>query len=416
MLAPLADGVSRIRGLSDGADVEATAAAMRALGAELGPTPNPGEWLQVEGPTHLTAPVGTIDCGNSGTTARLLLGLLTGLSVTAKLDGDSSLRRRPMARVVDPLRRAGAEFNELGEPGRLPMAISGGALKPIEHRSEVASAQVKSALLLAGLTAGVPVSLIEPGPSRDHTERMLRAMDVGVRSERLGASRHVSLEAGVDRLRPLELTVPGDVSSAAFLLALATLSEGGRGGGGASLRIEGVGLNPGRTGFLDMMKAMGADIESTVTGESGDEPVGEIVARPSSLVGAELPPEWVPTLLDELPILACLAARAVGKTTVRGAGELRVKESDRIAILCRNLSSLGVTVEEYADGFAIMGSEMPLRGRIVTAGDHRMAMAFGVLSVLPRNEIEIDDRVCAEVSYPGFWKDLDRVAAGEGSG
>ena len=297
------------------------------------------------------------------------------------------------------------------------MAISGGALKPIEHRSEVASAQVKSALLLAGLTAGVPVSLTEPGPSRDHTERMLRAMDVGVRSERLGAGRHVSLEAGVDRLRPLELTVPGDVSSAAFLLALATLSEGGGGGGaGAILRIEGVGLNPGRTGFLDMMKAMGADIESTVTGESGDEPVGEIVARPSSLVGAELPPEWVPTLLDELPILACLAARAVGKTTVRGAGELRVKESDRIAILCRNLSSLGVTVEEYVDGFAIMGSEMPLRGRIVTAGDHRMAMAFGVLSVLPRNEIEIDDRVCAEVSYPGFWKDLDRVAAEEGTG
>lgn len=182
------------------------------------------------------------------------------------------------------------------------------------------------------------------------------------------------------------------------------------------MRIEGVGLNPGRTGFLDMMKAMGADIKSTVTGESGDEPVGEIVARPSSLVGAEVPPEWVPTLLDELPILACLAARAVGKTTVRGAGELRVKESDRIAILCRNLSSLGVTVEEYADGFAIMGSEMPLRGRIVTAGDHRMAMAFGVLSVLPRNEIEIDDRVCAEVSYPGFWKDLDRVAAGVGTG
>jgi 3-phosphoshikimate 1-carboxyvinyltransferase len=405
MLAPLANGTSRICGLSTGADVKATAAAMRALGVDAARVPDDDEPLEVTGPARLRSPDSLIDCGNSGTTARLLLGLIAGRAITATLDGDASLRRRPMARVIDPLRAVGATLRELGAPGRLPLEIKGGTLRGLEHQSPVASAQVKSALLLAGLAAGVPVTVYEPGPSRDHTELMLRAMGATIESERLPAGYVVFFEPPRSPLAPLDLTVPGDFSSAAYWIALAVL-----GGAQEGLRLDGVGLNPRRTGFLKALEAMGADINVTVSGEEAGEPVGEIVARPSSLSGIEVPPEWMPTLIDEVPILACVAALAEGVTEITGATELRVKESDRLATLQSNLARLGVKSTERADGLRIEGPSGPLSGRIETAGDHRMAMAFGVLGALQDNDVEIDERASAAVSYPAFWDELSQVA------
>jgi 3-phosphoshikimate 1-carboxyvinyltransferase len=309
-----------------------------------------------------------------------------------------------MARVVEPLSAAGAAVRALGAPGRLPIEIDGGALQPIDHESEVASAQVKSALLLAGLAAGVPVTVVEPGASRDHTERMLSAMGASLSVESVGSGQRVRLEPTDRPLRPLDMQVPGDFSSAAFWLSLGLL-----GGCGDGVVVEGVGLNPGRTGFLRLLLAMGASIETRSTGEQGGEPVGDVVARSSSLRALDLPSEWVPSLLDEIPIIACLAARAAGKTIIRGAAELRVKESDRIAALHDNLSALGVACRELPDGLEIEGSVRPLAGRVETRGDHRIAMSFGVLGALPGNTVAIDDRACVQVSYPGFWEELERV-------
>jgi 3-phosphoshikimate 1-carboxyvinyltransferase len=377
---------------------------MRSLGAESVRLPEADAEIEIAPPTRLCSPQAVIDCGNSGTTARLLTGLVAGHPITATLDGDDSLRRRPMARVVEPLSAAGAAVRALGAPGRLPIEIDGGALQPIDHESEVASAQVKSALLLAGLAAGVPVTVVEPGASRDHTERMLSAMGASLSVESVGSGQRVRLEPTDRPLRPLDMQVPGDFSSAAFWLSLGLL-----GGCGDGVVVEGVGLNPGRTGFLRVLLAMGASIETRSTGEQGGEPVGDVVARSSSLRALDLPSEWVPSLLDEIPIIACLAARAAGKTIIRGAAELRVKESDRIAALHDNLSALGVACRELPDGLEIEGSVRPLAGRVETWGDHRIAMSFGVLGALPGNTVEIDDRACVQVSYPGFWEELERV-------
>jgi 3-phosphoshikimate 1-carboxyvinyltransferase len=370
--------------------------------------PAAGVTLEISGPATFRSPEGTIDCGNSGTTARLLLGLLAGRPLTARLDGDASLRRRPMDRVADPLRAAGAEIRELGEPGRLPLQVRGGALRPIEHESPVASAQVKGALLLAALGARVPATLREPGPSRDHTERMLRAMGVDVETWAEDGGYRIRLEPPDGPLRPLDMTVPGDFSSAAFWIALALL-----GGAGPLLRIEGVGLNPRRTGFLGALAEMGAEVTVRVDAEAAGEPVGTIEVVPGSLRGVEVPPEWTPTLLDEVPVLACLAARADGTTVLRGVGELRVKESDRIRALRRNLTALGVACRELEDGLEIEGGAGPLRGRVETGGDHRIAMAFGILGAAPDARIDLDDPGCVAVSYPEFWTELRRIGGGK---
>jgi 3-phosphoshikimate 1-carboxyvinyltransferase len=402
MLAPLAAGTSHISGLASGADVAATAAAMRSLGVE--PRVGiDGSW-EIEGVARLKSCAEPIDCGNSGTTARLLTGLIAGSGITVSLDGDDSLRRRPMARVVEPLRKAGARVDETGEAGRLPLGIAPGQLTEIDHELEVASAQVKSALLLAGLAAGVPVRLFEPGRSRDHTERMLRAMGVAVESASVGPGRTVRLAPGASSLLPLSLTVPGDISSAAYWIALAVL-----GGCGDGVRVEGVGLNPGRTGFLRALEAMGARVSMENVREVAGEPVGDIWVEPSEVMGIALPEEWVPTLLDEVPILACVAAGARGTTTIRGVGELRVKESDRIAALCGNLSVLGVTCVEHEDGLEIKGAALPVSGGVKVEGDHRIAMAFGVLGALPGSQVQIDDPACVSVSYPEFWDQLTTI-------
>ncbi len=378
---------------------------MRALGVgsvlELGE----GDLVGIAGPVRFESPAEVIDCGNSGTTARLLLGLIAGQPIRATLDGDDSLRSRPMARVVEPLAAAGAMVRELGEPGRLPLEISGGALQPIEHESPVASAQVKSALLLAGLGAGVPVTVTEPGPSRDHTERMLRAMGASVEIQTFGSSRKVRFEPAEDPLNPLTMRVPGDLSSAAYWIGLSVL-----GGCRDGVRLEDVGLNPSRTGYLRALEAMGATLELSMAGLAGDEPIGAIEARQASLHGIDLPVEWLPTLLDEIPMLACIAARAAGTTVIKGAAELRLKESDRLAALHDNLSALGVVCRELPDGLEIEGSAAPLTGRVATRGDHRIAMAFAVLGALPENRIEIDDPACVGVSYQGFWDQLETLS------
>ena len=404
MLAPLADGTSRIDGLVASEDVRATAAAMRSLGVTGAQVDQGGRPLEIAGPIPFGSPAVPIDCGNSGTTARLLLGLIAGHDMTAMLDGDASLRRRPMDRVVGPLRAAGAEVRELGDPGRLPLEITGGDLRAIGHESPIASAQVKSALLFAGLAARVPVRVVEPAPSRDHSERLFRAMGVTVEVEPTETGQRISVERYPDALRPLELSVPGDFSSASYLIALALL-----GGAGGGIRLEGVGLNPGRTGFLRALEAMGASIEVVNRAEQAGEPLGDLIAEPSALHGVEVPKDWIPALVDEVPILACVAARTAGVTRVSGAHELRFKESDRLAALSRNLSALGVSVEELADGLVIEGTEAQLVGRVVTGGDHRIAMAFGILGALPGVEIDIDEPACVDVSYPGFWEDLARI-------
>lgn len=409
ILASLADGASRIRGLLSAEDVAATAAALGALGAEITQTRRAraedagrGE-VRVHGPAPFGSPAEPLDCGNSGTTARLLAGLAVGAGVGATLVGDPSLRRRPMERVVYPLQAMGGRVRYLEESGRLPIRIdprATGGLRPLRHRSRVASAQVKSALLLAGLAADTRVEVREPGRSRDHTERMLQAMGAPIEFGPHGEGAFASLRPreGV-RLAPLDFTVPGDLSAAAFLIAAALLS-------GRALRVENVGLNPTRTGFLEAIEEMGAEVRATVTAEEAGEPVGDLEVRPGELRAFAIQEVRVPRLLDEVPALAVLAARAEGTSRLSGAAELRVKESDRLAILADNLARVGVRCRERPDGLEIEGTSALLEGEIRTGGDHRIAMAFGALTASGRARLTLDDRDCVAVSFPGFWERL----------
>lgn len=407
MVAPLADGVSRLRGILDAADVRSTARVLRGLGAEI-----PDGWdgeLRVAGPAPWRDAAETLDCGNSGTTARILTGLVAGLGRGAVLDGDASLRSRPMDRVVYPLQAMGARIRYLRHRDRLPLEVLGrasGSLRPLKHRARVASAQVKSALLLAGLCSGVRVEIVEPGRSRDHTERLLRAMGAPLEHGPEGSGARIVLgeRKGDAPLDPLDLQVPADPSSAAFLVAAALLA-------GRRLVVEGISLNPTRTGFLEVLRGMGADVSTAERGRSAGEPVGDLEVRPSALRGVEIGPELVPRLLDEIPVLAVLAARAEGETRITGAGELRVKESDRLELLVTNLNELGGEASELPDGLAVRGPTERFRGRVRTGGDHRIAMAFGLLRAVPGSDVVVDDRECVDVSYPSFWSDLERIAA-----
>jgi len=420
LLAALADGESRLEGVLPGADCQSTAEALRALGVEVPELPDDGAPFRIQGVgiSGLRAPSGPLDCGNSGTTARLLLGVLAGAGVPATLTGDASLLRRPMRRVTAPLDTMGARFREEGLQDRLPIRVLGeGEFRGGRWLLPVASAQVKSALLLAGLLSGRPMAVEEPGRSRDHTERMLRAMGVPVQSRWAGLAEGAepgqggegrgtaSLEAGPHSLRPLEFSVPGDPSSAAFLVALAAL-----GGAGPGLRIEGVGLNPTRIGFLHVFRRMGVEVEVLPDAEA-EEPVGTLVVRPSKLVGTDVGGAEIPSLIDELPLVAAMAARARGVTRIRDAAELRVKESDRIAAMAANLRALGVTVREYPDGMDVEGTDAPLQGSVATWHDHRIAMAFGVLGALPGCRVEVETPEMVDVSFPGFWELLARVSA-----
>lgn len=397
ILAALAEGDGRVYGILDSADVRATADALRSLGVEV--HEHPDFWL-VKGVSlrGLRSPGGPIDCGNSGTSARLLAGVIAGAGTRATLVGDASLSRRPMRRVVAPLTAMGARI-DLASEGTLPMELFGGTLHEIEWQSEVASAQVKSAILLAALVAGVPVTVREPQLSRDHTERMLASRGVPV-SSRQGLVRL----APVPSLPATDVRVPADPSSAAFPAAFA--AAGGAGTGGVEL--PDVCVSPARAGFLAALGRMGASI--TLREQQGwEEPVATVVVRPSALRGITIEPSEVPGLIDELPVLACLATLAEGETRIVGAGELRVKESDRIATLVAGLNGIGASAEELPDGLVVRGVRRPLAGSVRTHGDHRMAMAFGVLGALPGNEVVLDDPDCVTVSYPNFWADLARL-------
>jgi 3-phosphoshikimate 1-carboxyvinyltransferase len=402
LLAALANGPTRVRGVLDAADVRSSAGALRALGADM-PTLEPEIVVEGVGVRGIRSPSSALDCGNSGTTARLLAGVVAASPIVARFIGDASLSRRPMRRVARPLEAMGARFEFHATDG-LPMTVHGGPLRAIDWTNETSSAQVKSAILLAGLVAGVEVSVTEPHRSRDHTERML-------------AARGVSIDVSDDRvtLRPggplgaFDTDVPADPSSAAFFAGLAALASSGE------LMLHNVGVNPTRTGFFKVLREMGADVELVAAREQGGEPVADVVVRPGALRAVEIAAQTVPSLIDELPLLACVAARASGETTITGAHELRVKESDRIAAVVANLRAVGVRAEELADGMVIEGSDAPLTGRITTHGDHRLAMAFGVLGALPGNRIMVDDADCVAVSFPTFWQELARVRSGASS-
>lgn len=405
MLAAAATGESRLSGLLPGEDCRSTAAVLRELGCDVPEIPGDGGEVRVAG-RGLGAwrePARVLDCGNSGTTARLMMGLLASRPFRATLTGDASLRGRPMRRITGPLERMGAAFGELEHPDRLPIEVAGGSLHPLDYVSPKASAQVKSAVLLAGLGAGVRVSVSEPVASRDHTERMLRSLGVPVTGQPTPGGWMVSLPEHHAALPPLELRVPGDPSSAAFFAALAWLADQGE------LVVRGVGVNPSRDGFFRIAARMGAQVETTNARDEGGEPVADLVLRPSRLRSTTVTEEEIPAAIDEVPILAVLAARAEGETRITGAGELRVKESDRIAAVVGNLRQVGVEAEELPDGMVVRGSDRPLEGRVRTFHDHRIAMAFGILAALPGNRIEVEDPAVVDVSFPGFWDLLGRV-------
>jgi 3-phosphoshikimate 1-carboxyvinyltransferase len=392
----LGDGRSQITNFSSGADCGSTLSCLRALGVGI---ERDGDRIQIEGRglRGLIEPSDVLDCGNSGTSMRLLSGILAGANLFAVLSGDSSLRRRPMARVVEPLRNAGARIDGR-DRGRLPpLAISAANhLRGVEHHPEVASAQVKSALLLAGLFADSPTRVVEPAATRDHTERMLRAMGATIRTE----GTTVSVEP-VQRLRCVDVEVPGDFSSAAFWLVLGVLHPH------AEVRVENVGLNPTRTGLLTILERMGGQVEVLNPRDVAGEPVGDLVARSSELRGTHVGSELVPLAIDEISLVALLGLFAEGETVVTDAAELRAKESDRLAVVANGLSALGGDITATADGWRIRRSRLE-RGRAESQGDHRMAMLFALAAAVGQGA-EIGGADCVAISYPSFWTDLERL-------
>lgn len=399
MLGALADGETEVRGCSRGEDCLATAGALAALGAEVEGWDRPLLRIRGRGLRGLSEPPDVLDARNSGTTIRLLSGILAGQRFFSVLTGDASLRRRPMGRVVEPLRRMGANIAGR-EGGRLPpLAIQGGPLRGAAIATTVASAQVKSAILLAGLLATGPTEVREPELSRDHTERMLPAFGVPVARD--GCC--VRLEPP-SRLRATAIQVPGDFSAAAFLIVAALITPG------SEVCLRRVGVNPTRTGLLDVLRAMGADVSLANPADEGGEPVADLVVRSSSLRGVEVGGGLLPRLIDEVPALAVAACHAAGRTVIRDAAELRVKEVDRIAALAEELSRLGARVSEREDGLIIEGGA-PLRGTACRSrGDHRMAMALAVAGLGARGSTEVGGAEAAAVSFPGFAEALGRLA------
>jgi len=407
IFASLASGESRLRGLLLGEDPQATAQALRDLGVEIPPLVGNEAEVRIQGVglRGLQQPNDVLDFENSGTGARLMLGVLAGQPMTVTVTGDASLCVRPMRRVTTPLSKMGAVFREIDGPDRLPIEVIGGPLNAIDYDSPVASAQVKSAVLLAGLVSGAFVFVSEPHRSRDHTERMLSTCGVPVISHEVDGVWRVELRDPPERIAPLDLEIPGDFSSSAFFLALAIL--GGVEGG---IEIEHVGMNPTRRGLLDVLKRMGANVGADPFDEDGREPVSSLRALPSKLVATSVGGDEVPAMIDEFPVLAILAARAEGVTSITGASELRHKESDRIMVLAENLRAVGVKTEELSEGLEIEGGDHPLAGRVSSHNDHRIAMAFGVLGALEGNQIEIDGADVADVSFPDFWSLLEDLA------
>jgi 3-phosphoshikimate 1-carboxyvinyltransferase len=396
----MATGTTTVHGYLPSEDCQATAEAFRMLGVDI--QVNDGTMtITSPGWQNFSEANDIINCGNSGTTARLLSGLLSGLPFFSCLTGDASLKRRPMKRVTEPLSRMGARIAGRDGGNRLPLAITGQRLNAIDYQSPVASAQVKTALLLAGLTANGTTSVTEPAPSRDHTERMLPAF--GVELTRDG--NRISLRGGQTLTAPSEpIVVPGDISSAAFPIAAATLVPG------SEVTIQNVGMNPTRTGFLTILERMGADIQRVNPREAGGEPVADLLVRHAPLKGIDIEPALVPSAIDEFPILFAMATQAVGTTRVSGAGELRVKESDRISAMARELGRMGITVREQPDGMEVDGPVTPTGAECQAYGDHRLAMSMAILGLVSEGDTIVDPTPIA-TSFPDF----DRLLADLGA-
>jgi 3-phosphoshikimate 1-carboxyvinyltransferase len=410
MCGALAVGTTEITGLLEGEDVLRTAAAMRALGAEVERLDAAtGRWrVAGRGIGGLVEPAEVLDMGNSGTAARLLCGLLAGHPLFAVMTGDASLRRRPMRRVTEPLAATGAQF-WAREGGRLPLAVRGAVDPlPLEYRLPVASAQVKSACLLAGICAPGTTRVVEPEPTRDHTENMLRHFGATVRVAEEGHGRVIELD-GQPELAAAPILVPGDPSSAAFLVVAALLVPGSR------LTLAHVGLNPLRTGLFATLREMGADLAVEDARTEGGEEVGDLVATFSELRGVEVPPGRAPSMIDEYPILAVAAAGARGVTRMRGLKELRVKESDRLAATAALLATAGVRAEIEGDDLIVHGTggAIPGGGTVETHMDHRIAMSALVMGLAAREPVAVDDAAFIETSFPAFAALVNRAAGGE---
>lgn len=396
LLAALAHGRSVIRNVAPGGDCRATRSCLEALGV---PVEGPADTLIVigRGPHAFSSPSGPLDARNSGTTTRLLAGILAAQPFSSVITGDASLRQRPMRRVVAPLQEMGAAIETTD--GRLPMTIHGAPLHGIAYHTEVPSAQVKSALLLAGLLADGTTRVTESFPTRNHTELAFASFGGQVVTDGLS----VTIEGG-QRLQAVEISVPGDLSSAVFWFTAAAAVPGG------DVLIEDVGLNPTRCAVLDVFARAGADVETQVQTASAGEPIGCVRVRHASLQPLTIGPAEVPALIDELPALAALATHG-GEITVTGASELRVKESDRISALVTGLRALGAEADELPDGFHVVGRRRPAGGTASAAGDHRLAMAFALVALGARGPSLIEDAGAVDVSYPGFFETLESLTA-----
>ncbi len=408
MLSGLASGESVIEGFLTAEDCLNTLKAVESMGAIVSRN---GDFVRVKGTGgKFKSPGGMLDMGNSGTGMRLMAGLLAGQDFVSEMTGDESLRSRPMNRIKDPLEKMGARVELLGTRGCAPVRIYGGKLRAIEYKSPVASAQVKSCVLLAGLFAEGITTVIEPKATRDHTEKVLQGVGIKVECNGLFVSIQGAGQAG-HRFDGRKWVVPGDFSSAAFWLVAAAISEG------SCVTVENVGLNPRRTALLDVLRRMGAEVLINPDTSSIDdwEPIGTITVKGRGLKGTEIGGDEIPNLIDELPVAAVAGAMAEGKTVIRDAAELRVKESDRIATMAKALISLGVKVEERPDGMIVYGKSIVKGGAIIDSrGDHRIAMASAMLSLFADAPVRINNIACIKTSYPTFWEHLKQLAGANG--
>ena len=401
MLSSIAQGKSRIMNMLESADCMTTVDAFRSLGISIDIDDNNTADIIGKGLRGLAKPVSQLYMGNSGTTMRLLMGILAGQDFTATLTGDESLSKRPMSRVTHPLRMMGARIDGTDDANLAPITIQGGKLRPISYVSPVASAQVKSSIMLAGLYADGITELTEPHKSRDHTERMLELYGVGLKQQGL----KVALQAGMGlKLNPQVFTVPGDISSAAFFIVLATLIKG------AELVIRSCGINPTRIGILNVLERMGADIELDNIKEAF-EPIGDIIIKGSRLKATEVTQEEVPLLIDEVPLIALCATQAEGTTVIRGLKELRVKESDRLSAILTDLKAIGASIRSDGDDLIIKGPTRLKAASVESFGDHRIAMMMIVAGCLAEGRTTVNDTGCIGISFPNFMDILNSIVS-----
>ena len=398
MFASLAEGQSRVHGLLRGEDCLSTLKAFRQLGIEVMESAGDELIIHGRGLHGLQEPDDVVDCGNSGTTMRLMSGILAAQPFFTVLTGDRYLRQRPMKRIIEPLTAMGAKISGREAGTKAPLAITGGGLRALEYHSPIASAQVKSAVLLAGLQTEGTTTVYEPHLSRDHSERMLRCFGADLESFAGGAR----VKGGV-QLKAQDVEIPGDISSAAFILVAGLIVPN------SELLIKNVGVNPTRCGIIDILRQMGGSIELTNQRDLSGEPVADLLVRSSDLHGIDIAGELIPRAIDELPVISVAAALANGVTTIRDAKELRVKETDRIAASCETLGRLGARIEALEDGMRIEGCEQLSGGQVQSFGDHRIAMSMAVAALRSDSAVLITDTLCTETSFPGFWQLLAEI-------